>query len=129
MAGDVFFNQDMIHDIGLTNASFMADFYHLFDSVLPKKFGQSVYNSIESQLRGMANANSELYFERCHQKARSILENRTLRDSDAEESLSQFANNRNTYALYCLKRTRGTRGSLFQAFRLVNHRLRGRVTI
>ena len=40
VAGDGFFNQAMIETFGLPKAKFVADYYHLFDTVLRDRLVQ-----------------------------------------------------------------------------------------
>ena len=40
VVGDGFFNQEMVKNLGFGNAIYMADYYHLFDTVLPDRFGK-----------------------------------------------------------------------------------------
>ena len=59
LAADGAVNQKIVRDTFLLpNAHFMADQWHLFDSVLPKRFGDVHFNSIKFFLRNMCNAKS-----------------------------------------------------------------------
>ena len=59
--------QAKLHEFGLSNTKFIADCYHLFDSVLPERFGKGTFGQIESLLRQIANAVCKSIFNKsCH---------------------------------------------------------------
>ena len=60
VAADGAVNQNVVRDVfKLPNAHFIADQWHLFDSVLPKKNREMHFDSVKSLLRNMYNAKSE----------------------------------------------------------------------
>ena len=49
IAADGFINQDCVtNKFALPNATYMCDSWHLFDSILPKRFGVDTFNLIKS---------------------------------------------------------------------------------
>jgi len=121
VAGDGFFNQKMIESFGLPNAHFVADYYHLFDTVLPDRFGQTIYDKLEPFLKQMADARSETYFETALKSATHVLKSMTARDGRAENVLLNYAQDRDTYACYRLEQLKGTRGRRGSAPSEQNH--------
>ena len=75
------------HDFQLINCHFMADQWHLFDSVLPNRFGDSVLSSIKDYLRKMCYSKSEEEHSTSFNAAMSILQNRPQRTGKPEEEL------------------------------------------
>ena len=60
VAADGVLDQDKVtNTLGLPNAIFMADVYHLLDSVLPKKFGTECFNLIQSNIKQMIYSNTK----------------------------------------------------------------------
>ena len=59
VATDGVFNQEKVtNTLGLQNAIYMTDVYHLLDSVLPKQFGAKCYNLIQTHIKEMIYSNS-----------------------------------------------------------------------
>lgn len=73
------------HNFLLPNAHFMADQWHLFDSVLPKRFGDVHFQSIKDELRKMCNANSEEEHTMAFNAAMSHLQSRLNRTEKRED--------------------------------------------
>ena len=111
VTGDGFFNQSMVHKFGFTEASFIADWHHLFKDGLNEHFGEGGCNHIRGQLSQMIKAKEETYFNNALTNARTTLQNLASgRDLELEKKLEEFANNKHTYAAYCLDKIKGTKG-------------------
>ena len=109
VAGDGFFNQEMVNDLGFTNANFMTDQFDLFDSVLPDRFGK-YYPHLKPHLQQMANALSKEKFEHAVKMGTNILQQITPRNAEVESKFHSFSEQRKTYAQYILREMKGTRG-------------------
>ena len=109
VAGDGFFNQEMVKNLGFGNAIYMADYYHLFDTVLPDRFGKYFIHLIPHLIQ-MANCLSEDQFKLASNNGKSLLEEMSPRDLSIEEDFKNFIEERSTYSQYILKQTKGTRG-------------------
>ena len=121
VAGDGFFNQEMMQSFGLPNARFVTDYYHLFTTLLPDRFGQSMHNKLESFLKQMADARSESYFETAFKNDTDVLESMPTRNGVAENVLQNYANDRYTCSFYKLQQIKGTRGRRGSAPSEQNH--------
>ena len=77
------------------------------DSSLPKTFGPVCYNMLKGHLDGMIDAGSLEQFEAMLSSARSMLHSMPVKNGEFETNLNKFAANRNSYATYCLRSTRG----------------------
>ena len=54
VADDGILNQEKVAEsLGLPNTTYMADVFHLLDSILPKKFGIDCYNLISDHIKQM----------------------------------------------------------------------------
>ena len=85
------------------------DYIHLFDSVLPKRFGHNGFNILKNCLRNMAHANDDLQFDLGYGDALAILSGRR-RNQRWESELSKFYFERDVYAKHKIQQIRGTRG-------------------
>ena len=103
LSGDGFFTQEKIRSWGLINAKYIADYWHLFNGVLQDRFSNHVFNDIKTFLKGMAMCNNELEYLQAYQSAKSLLENRSVRNFKAENELTKFHNERHTYSSYLTK--------------------------
>ena len=122
LSADGFVSQDIVtNKFNLPNAVFMADQWHLFDSVLPKRFGDYHYRRIEGHLREMCNATSEHVFDVAYSKAMAMLQNAVNRNGKAEDELKSFKEEKATYASYILCKKRGTRGKHGSSLAESNH--------
>ena len=113
VAGDSFFDQDMIVEFGFVNASFIMDHFHLYISSNPglaKIFGKAGYELLKGHLVSMIQANSEEDFDSVVDAARQLLHVQTPRNGQIESDLKKFANKRSYYAQCCLDMIPGNRG-------------------
>ena len=111
VTADGFCDQKMVTEVFcLPNACYMADRWHLKNSILPKIFRVNTYDAISGYLLQMMDANTEEIFNNAYFQAKTQLRDRTNRNERHEEALDQFANNWQTYASFELKKKRGTRG-------------------
>ena len=51
VADGVLYQDKVTNSLGLPKAIFMADVYHLLDSVLPEKFGSECFKLIQSNIK------------------------------------------------------------------------------
>ncbi|KAL7535171.1 hypothetical protein ACHAWF_005077 [Thalassiosira exigua] len=121
VSGDGFFNQKLIHDMGFVNALLISDQWHLLDSGLELMFGKSVYGLIGPHLVRMVRSTSALEYEETLESARSLLASCPVRSGEAEETLTEFANQRATYATYMIAEIPGNRGLHGSAMAEQNH--------
>jgi len=111
VAADGAINQCTLTDtLNLPNAKYMADQWHLFDSILPKRFGKYFYELIHPTLRGMCLSNSKEEFDKYFNNGMQILKSRETRNTKAEEELIKFSEEKETYSNYLLRQMRGSRG-------------------
>ena len=66
VSGDGFFNNDLLASMNLPNAIFILDYFHLFDSILPKLF-EKYFDHLEPYLRKMIDSKTETDFDTCLQ--------------------------------------------------------------
>jgi hypothetical protein len=60
---DCFLSQDVIVEMGLTNAQFFWDHYHLYNQIWPKKMSPHVFGRVQTQLHSLLKAHSEAAFK------------------------------------------------------------------
>ncbi|KAL7532704.1 hypothetical protein ACHAWF_004217 [Thalassiosira exigua] len=114
VAGDKFFEEELIHSFGFVNARYVTDRWHLLDSGLRNHFGKYCYELIKAHLKAMIFAPTEGSFEEAAQAARDLLRNQNSRRGDDEHSLEAFIGQKRTYAEHELRLipvNRGLRGS------------------
>ena len=104
VSADGIMDQSSMETIGLPNAHFIADRWHLVDSGLEKLFGKMTHNLIKEHLRRMMNASNESEFDDMVSMAKSLLENEHGVDGEALQNLKDFVDRRDSYALYVLRR-------------------------
>ena len=121
VSGDGFFNQQSLHKWGLCNAKFIADHWHLFDSGLKDKFSIQYYHLIEVNLRRMASAYNEIEFNNAYSDAKQQLIHLNLRNGRVERELLNFYNQKETYALYLIRKLPGNRGRRGAVVSEINH--------
>lgn len=122
IAADGFINQDCVTNrFGLPNAIYMCDMWHLFDSILPKRFGLETFNNLKTYLKDMVYSRTQTLFEEAYNKAMNVLLQNELRNENLEENLRKFYNERSTYATYILSKKRGTRGCHGSSISESNH--------
>ena len=63
----------MVKEFGFTNARYLRDWYHLFDSGLADIFGETANTLIKGDLVQMIKADSEEHFEKAYSNAQLIL--------------------------------------------------------
>ena len=113
LEGDGFFDQEMIVNLGFTNARFVMDHFHLYISPNPglaKMFGKRGFELLKGHLIQMIQANSEEEFDSIVESARQKLHAQTPRDQQMESDLNTFAGKWESYAQYCLDKIPGNRG-------------------
>ena len=107
VSGDGFFNNQSLQNWGLTNAQYICDHWHLFNSSLSKNFGEYYYNQIEGSLRQMALSNNEDDFNKYYNMAKNKLHHLKKRNYQIEKKLDDFANEKDTYAKYLIHQIPG----------------------
>lgn len=110
VAGDGFFDQDMISDLGFTNARYVTDKRHLIESGLRNKFGAAAHDLLNAHLLRMINAVSEREFDDTLLAAHSLLQSMPSQNGEWKQKLDEFASQRESYARYCLNNIPGNRG-------------------
>ena len=110
VAGDGFFDQEMIIAFGFTNAKYITDQWHLLDSGLCKMFGKRAYVLLKGHLVRMVKATSETEFEEVLQSANELLLHQLKRNGQMEQDLATFASRRKTYSTYCIAQIPGNMG-------------------
>ena len=110
VAGDGFFNQDMINKFGFTMAKFLLDHWHLHDSGLTQMFGKAGHELLKGHLTEMIQAESEERFNQVIKAARELLQAQKVRNGETEKAFETFVSQRESYAQYCLNATPGNRG-------------------
>ena len=122
VAADGFINQDCVtNKFGLPHATYMCDTWHLFDSILPKRFGVPTFTLIKSYLQLMCYSKTEVQFEEAFNKAMNILQEKSDRDENLEEQLRKFYKECSMYASHILSKKRGTRGCHGSSISESNH--------
>ena len=77
VASDRILDQEKVRNcLQLPNTIFMADIYHLLDSVLPKKFGVECFNLLQSNIKQMIYSNTKEGFGDNYEKAMDLLKKR-----------------------------------------------------
>ena len=74
----------------LPNTKYMADQWHLFDSILPLRFGKYYFKLLYPILKGVYHAILEEKFDECYNKDMRMLQQRESRNIDVEEKLEKF---------------------------------------
>ena len=122
VASDGILDQEKVTNcLQLPNAIFMADVYHLLDSVLPKKFGLDCYNLLQSNIKQMIYSNTKQGFEDNFKKGMELLQNRDHRNVKHESLLQEFESQKESYATYILSKKKGTRGKHGSSISEMNH--------
>jgi len=121
VAGDGFFDQQMIEDLGFVNAHYITDQWHLFDSGLQKMFGNVGYTILKHHLVKMVKATSEDAYEETLRSAYALLREHPSRDGQMEKDLTTFASRRQHYAAYCIANIPGNLGRSGNAISESNH--------
>ena len=122
VAADGILNQEKVtNSLGLPNAIYMADDFHLLDSILPKKFGIDCYNLISDYIKQMIYSKTKEGFDKGYESALNVLKNRDNRYARHESSLREFEELKNTYASYILCKKKGTRGKHGSSISETNH--------
>ena len=99
----------------------MTDHHHLKDSGLVKKFGKSIHDLLKTQLHRMMDAYSVEEFELVLAAARELLASQPVVDAEATSTLDKFAEERNTSAIYCIRKLVGNRDRLGNVVSKINH--------
>ena len=120
-SADGFFDKEMLMTLGLTNAKFVTDHHHLKDSGLVKKFGKTIHDLLKTQLHRMMDAYSIDEFEQAMGAAKELLMSQPLLDAEAMSRLDQFGEERDTYAIFCIRKIVGNRGRLGNVAAEINH--------
>jgi hypothetical protein len=110
VAGDGYFDQEMIFNFGFTNAVFLMDQFHLLDSGLAEYFGITWHALLKSHLQSMIHAKNEEDFNDVLNAAIHLVRAQPVRDGIIEQKLQDFAAKRSSYAQYCIDLIPGNRG-------------------
>jgi len=110
VAGDGFFDQSVIKKMGFTNARFIQDHFHLYDSGLKKIFGPAGYELLKSHLVRMIQAKSEGDFDEIYVAGKNLLENQSKVNGQLLSIFEKFASSRANYAEFCIAEIPGNRG-------------------
>lgn len=121
VAGDGFFDQELITRLGFINAHYVTDQWHLLDSGLEKMFGKAGHALLKGHLVRMVNATSKAEFEETLKLAEELLAVQPTRDGQLEEVLANFASKRMTYASYCVAQIPGNLGRHGSSISESNH--------
>ena len=122
VAADGILDQNKVtHMLQLPNAIYMADVFHLLDSILPKKFGIDCYNLISDHLKQMIYSKTKEGFDSGYKVALDMLQNRDQRYAKYESSLHEFVEKKDSYASYILCKKKGTRGKHGSSISETNH--------
>ena len=110
VAADGAVNQNIVRDVfKFPNAHFIADQWHIFDSVLPKRFGETHFDSVKSLLRNMCNAKSEDEHTTAFESAITMLQN-NVHSSKPLDEMCKFRNDKECHAHCITSSKRGTKG-------------------
>ena len=110
VAGDGYFDQEMIVNFGYTSALFLMDHFHLRDLGLADMFGKSGYELLKGHLEKMIDAWSEGIFNEVANASMLLLWAQPVRDGILEQKLLNFASKRQSYAQYILDSIAGNKG-------------------
>ena len=103
VASDGILDQEKVtNNLQLPNAIFMADVYHLLDSVSPKRFVVECFNLLQSNIKQMIYSNTKQGFEDKYKKAMELLQKRDQRNVKYESLLQEFEKQKDSYATYIL---------------------------
>jgi hypothetical protein len=92
LSADGFINQTIVtKTFNLPNCHFVADKWHLLDSVLPKRFGITIFASLRGFIIKKMYAEKKEGFEEAYSHARSFLQSLSCRDKSYEDELEKFA--------------------------------------
>ncbi len=108
VSGDGLFSWQSLPTLGFPNASFVADWFHLFNFGLLDRFGSHGFSLLEVHLFQMINTKSERFFDSALSNARTTLQNETIQDNKLMAKLEQFSLEKETYAQFYLDKIRGT---------------------
>ena len=113
LAADGVLNQDKVtNTLGLPNTIYMADVYHLLDSVLPKQFGAECFNLLHSNIKQMIYSKTKEGFDDNYNKGMELLIQREKRQMRHESSLREFESQKESYASYILCKKRVQEGNM-----------------
>ena len=110
VAGDGFFDQSVVVSMGFTNATFIVDHWHLYDSGLNKMFGHTGYDLLRDHLVRMIQSKSAEEFNGIYNLGRMLLENQMQKNGQLMSDFETFASNKIHYAEYCITQLPGNRG-------------------
>jgi len=110
VSGDGFFNQETLQKWGLSNAHFIADHWHLFDSGLKNRFGsEHHFRTLEPNIRRIANAWTENAACEAFMDCKKQLANVSASGGKVEDELDKLHEERSSYALCATKKILGNR--------------------
>ena len=121
VAGDGFFDQSVIEKMGFTNARFIQDHWHLYDSGLKKTFGSAGYELLKSHLVRMVQSPSAGDFDEIYVAGKNLLHNQPEVNGDLICIFDKFASSRIHYAEFCIAEIPGNRGRKGSAISESNH--------
>ena len=110
MAGDGFFDQLVIINKGFTNAHFIQDHWHLYDSGLKKTFDSSGYDLLKNYLVRMVQSKSSEEFHDIYVVGKILLEGQDQKDGHLISVYDNFENNNKHYAEFKISEIPGNRG-------------------
>ena len=122
VAADGILNQEKVtNNLGLPNAIYMADVFHLLDSILPKRFGVDCYNQISDHIKQMIFSKTKDGFDGGFDKAINVIRSKEQQHAAHESALYEFADQKDSYASYILCKKKGTRGKHGSSISKTNH--------
>ena len=122
VAADGILNQEKVtNNLGLPNAIYMADVFHLLDSILPKRFGVDCYNQISDHIKQMIFSKTKDGFDGGFDKAINVIRSKEQQHAAHESALYEFADQKDSYASYILCKKKGTRGKHGSSISETNH--------
>ena len=93
----------VIEKMGFTNARFIQDHWHLYDSGLKKTFGSAGYELLKSHLVRMVQSPSAGDFDEIYVAGKNLLHNQPEVNGDLICIFDKFASSRIHYAEFCMK--------------------------
>ena len=101
VSGDGFFDDNSLKQWGLSNAKFITDHWHLFESSsLSKSFGEYYYNIIQGDLRQMSYSNTEDMFKKYYASAKKKLKDISKNNKLIIDKLDEFASRNGNYSKF-----------------------------
>ena len=103
LAADGIIEQKIVNEtLGLPNAVYMTDAYHLFSSTLPNGFGAEVYSLIENDLKKMCYSELESVLDQSYHHAIKQLRDIGRLNANLERQLKKYYDEKDCYAQHIL---------------------------